>query len=123
MTTRQTIVPPGQHVIGRFPRYGTHLFRPIPDVSGLREVRIAGEVSGPTAIAMRELGDMPRRRMVADFHCVAGWSAESLRWEGVPFRTLYDTVIAPVAASGITHVSFVGVDGFRAVLPLPDALE
>jgi DMSO/TMAO reductase YedYZ molybdopterin-dependent catalytic subunit len=61
--------------------------------------------------------------MLADFHCVARWSAQGLRWGGVPFRTLYEAVIEPAAGFGVSHLLFGGIDGFRAVLTLEDALN
>src|SRR5689334_585066 len=108
-----TSLPPGQHLIEGFPRYGTHFSRPVPDTSGLRVITVDGAVSRRIEIAIAELTSMPRREMVADFHCVAGWSAQGLQWDGVEFRALYRTLIAPVANAGVTHVRFVGIDGFR----------
>lgn len=118
-----TSLPPGQHLIDVFPRYGTHLFQPIPDVSDLDTIRVGGAVAEPVDIRITNLATMARRDMVADFHCVAGWSVQGLRWGGVPFRTLYETVIPPVADDGVTHIRFVGIDGFRSVLMLEDALD
>lgn len=118
-----TSLPPGQHLIETFPRYGTHLFMPVPDTSRLDAISIDGAVTRPLFIAIADLATLPRRDTVADFHCVAGWSVQGLRWGGVPFRELYDSQIAPVAKPGVTHVRFVGIDGFRSVLVLEDALE
>jgi DMSO/TMAO reductase YedYZ molybdopterin-dependent catalytic subunit len=118
-----TPLPPGQHVIGVFPRYGTHLFRPIPDLSHVDSVAVVGAVSKPADVPITDFATMPRHEMIADFHCVAGWSVRDLRWGGVRFKTLYDTTIAPVAEVGVTHVGFRGIDGFRSVLTLEDALE
>ena len=118
-----TSLPSGQHLIGVFPHYGTHLFRPVPGVSHLQAIRVDGAISDAVDIALADLATMPRRETVADFHCVAGWSVQGLGWGGVPFRTLYDAVIAPVAQPGVTHVRFVGIDGFRSVLTLEDALD
>jgi DMSO/TMAO reductase YedYZ molybdopterin-dependent catalytic subunit len=51
--------------------------------------------------------------IVADLHCVAGWSATGLRWGGIAFSDLYDTLIEPAVRPGttITHVVFEGLDG------------
>jgi DMSO/TMAO reductase YedYZ molybdopterin-dependent catalytic subunit len=116
-------VPPGQHLLSVFPRYGTHLSRPIPDLSRLHAITVGGAVTRPVEIPIAELATMPRREMVADFHCVAGWSVQGLRWAGVPFRTLYANTIEPVAQPAITHLRFAGIDGFRAVITLEDALN
>ena len=63
-------------------------------------------------------------RLTTDFHCVAGWSATDLRWEGVSFETLYRSVIEPALGHGasVTHVLFRGIDGYASVLLLEDAL-
>jgi DMSO/TMAO reductase YedYZ molybdopterin-dependent catalytic subunit len=55
---------------------------------------------------------------------VAGWSATGLQWEGVAFATVYRELIEPVLAtrSPITHVVFEGLDGYRSIVELQDAL-
>ncbi len=70
------------------------------------------------------LTTLPGREVTADFHCVAGWSATHLRWEGVAFETVYREVIEPAVLPGasVTHVSFGGLDGYRSVVLLGDAL-
>ncbi|MDP9189232.1 MAG: DUF2867 domain-containing protein [Actinomycetota bacterium] len=70
------------------------------------------------------LEDLPRVDLIADFHCVAGWTARGLHWEGVRFRDIYEMLVArePAAATAISHIRAVGRDGFRAVLALEDAL-
>ena len=62
--------------------------------------------------------------MTADFHCVAGWSATGLRWEGVPFERFFALVIEPALSPGapITHVTFQGRDGYRSTACLEDVL-
>jgi DMSO/TMAO reductase YedYZ molybdopterin-dependent catalytic subunit len=70
--------------------------------------------------ALRCLG---REEMTADFHCVAGWSVQGLRWSGVPLRLLYESMTLGTTADRVSHVRFVGADGFRSVLRLDDALE
>ncbi|MHA6617793.1 molybdopterin-dependent oxidoreductase [Pseudonocardia sp. DLS-67] len=49
----------------------------------------------------------------ADFHCVAGWSATDLHWEGVTFEAVYRAVGEPALLPGaaITHVVCRGLDG------------
>ena len=67
-------------------------------------------------IAAADLASLPRRTLLADFHCVAGWSARGLRWDGVPLRE----VLRPSAAA--THVRLVGLDGHWSVMLLEDSL-
>lgn len=118
-------LPPGQHAIDGFPRFGTHLHRPPPAVPADPTIVIGGAVAAPFSVPLAELADLPRREVVADFHCVAGWSATDLRWEGVAFETFYRTTIEaslrPDAA--VTHVVFGGLDGYWAHMVIDDALS
>jgi DMSO/TMAO reductase YedYZ molybdopterin-dependent catalytic subunit len=117
-------LPPGQHEIKGFPRFGTHLSRPAPAVPADPVIEINGAVTEPTALPVATLATLPRRELTADFHCVAGWSATGLRWEGASFETVYRTVIEPSAApdAAITHLVFAGLDGYRSIVALEDAL-
>lgn len=76
----------------------------------------------PVTLPLQVLRTLPRCKVVADFHCVAGWSATGLRWEGVAFAALYREVLAPRAAGTVTHVKFVGADGHWSVALLEDVL-
>jgi DMSO/TMAO reductase YedYZ molybdopterin-dependent catalytic subunit len=118
-------LPPGQRPIGGFPRFGTHLHRPAPAVPTDHVIEVSGAVANAFVLPLAELATLPRRECAADFHCVAGWSATNLRWEGVAFATLYRTIIEPSlhAATPITHVVFAGLDGYRSVVSIEDALE
>ena len=68
-----------------FPRFGTNQGPP-PAVPAAPVIEFAGAVDDPATIAVAELASLPRRTLLADFHCVAGWSARGLRWDGVPLR-------------------------------------
>jgi DMSO/TMAO reductase YedYZ molybdopterin-dependent catalytic subunit len=87
-------------------------------------VAIRGAVTEAVDVRLATLATLPRRELSADFHCVAGWSATNLRWEGVPFAAFYRAVIEPALVPGaaITHVVFRGLDGYRSVVWLEDAL-
>ena len=113
-------LPPGQRAVEGFPRFGTHLHHPPPRVPADPVIEIAGALAQPHAVPVPELAALPRRELTADFHCVAGWSALGLRWEGVAFSTLYRERIEPRA--GVTHIVFEGLDGFRSTLLIEDAL-
>ncbi|HEX2105652.1 MAG TPA: molybdopterin-dependent oxidoreductase [Solirubrobacteraceae bacterium] len=117
-------LPPGQRAIQGFPRFGTHLHRPAPAVPADPVIEIAGAVTEPFALPLADLARLPRREQVSDFHCVAGWSATGLRWEGVAFATFHREVVEPALAPGarVTHVVFGGLDGYRSVVALEDAL-
>jgi DMSO/TMAO reductase YedYZ molybdopterin-dependent catalytic subunit len=118
-------LPPGQRGVDGFPRFGTHFHRPPPDVPSEPAIEISGAVTKPLAVPVAELATLPRRELTADFHCVAGWSATDLRWEGVAFATFYREVIEPSLEPGasITHLAFGGLDGYRSIVVIDDALE
>lgn len=117
-------LPPGQGLVGSFPRFGIHLADPVPAVPPQPSVEVCGAGVTPFHLPLADLQAMPRRTLVADFHCVAGWSVRGLRWEGVPFRTLWEDAVLPRAQpqEPITHLSFVGLDRYRSVLTVEDAL-
>ena len=95
---RRVSLPPGQRALGEFPRFGTHMAYPPPRVLPDHEIAVGGAVAEPFSVPLAALADLPRREQTADFHCVAGWSATGLRWEGVPFARFYAEVIEPKLA-------------------------
>jgi DMSO/TMAO reductase YedYZ molybdopterin-dependent catalytic subunit len=116
-------LPPGQRTVDGFPRFGTHLHRPPPEPPAHPAIEITGAVTEPFRVPLARLGELPRRELTADFHCVAGWSATDLHWEGVAFETFYRTVIEPSlpADATLTHLVFRGLDGYRSVVEIEDA--
>jgi DMSO/TMAO reductase YedYZ molybdopterin-dependent catalytic subunit len=119
-----TLLPPGQRKVDGFPRFGTHLHHPPPAIPPDPAIDVTGAVRAPLVVALTELDGLPRVERVADFHCVAGWSATGLRWEGVSFPTLYRKLIEPqlTPAATVTHVVFRGWDGYSTTVLLEDAL-
>lgn len=115
-------LPPGQRALDEFPRFGTHLHRPPPAVSRKPVIKITGAVAEAFEIPVADLANLPRTTRTADFHCVSGWSATDLTWEGVAFSAFYRQVIEPTVRSPITHVVFGGLDGFQSALLIEDAL-
>jgi DMSO/TMAO reductase YedYZ molybdopterin-dependent catalytic subunit len=122
--TQSLTLPPGQHRADGFPRFGTHFGRPPPSVPRDPGIEIAGAVAEPFILPLAELASLPRRELTADFHCVAGWSATNLGWEGVAFETFYRRIIEPAVQPGavITHLVFGGLDGYRSAVSIEDAL-
>jgi DMSO/TMAO reductase YedYZ molybdopterin-dependent catalytic subunit len=119
-------LPPGQRAIDGFPRFGTHLHRPPPAVPpdpAISTIRISGAVANSFDFPLIQLAALPRRELAADFHCVAGWSATNLRWEGVAFATFYRTIIEPLQPDPcVTHIGFGGLDRYRSIVAIEDAL-
>jgi DMSO/TMAO reductase YedYZ molybdopterin-dependent catalytic subunit len=115
-------IPPGQRVIDDFPRFGVP--GPAPSVPHDPVITISGALAEALILPVSALTELPRHKMAADFHCVAGWTATDLHWEGVAFADLYHRVIEPTLPAGtsITHVVFGGLDGFRSIVTIEDAL-
>ncbi len=117
-------LPPGQRALDEFPRFGTHMAYPPPRVLPDHAIAVGGAVAEPFSVPLAALAGLPRREQTVDFHCVAGWSATGLRWEGVPFARFYAEVIEPKLSPGaqVTHVTFQGRDGYRSIACLEDVL-
>jgi DMSO/TMAO reductase YedYZ molybdopterin-dependent catalytic subunit len=117
-------LPPGQRAVEGFPRFGTHLHRPPPAAPAAPAIELAGALREPLSVPLADLRGLHRRPLTADFHCVAGWSATGLEWEGVPFAALHRELIEPLLSPGatVTHFVFGGLDGYRAVVAAEDAL-
>lgn len=116
-------LPPGQSEVPGFPHFGS-LWSPRATRSRTAPaILVSGLVDQAFEISFSQLGQLRRRRLTADFHCVAGWSSRDLRWGGVPFRLFYDTLIAPRVRPGerITHLLLIGADGWKADVRLDDA--
>src|SRR5215831_4423979 len=118
-----TQLPPGQRKAGGFPRFGGP-FKP-PAVPASPALEITGVVREPVTVALSELCTLPRTEQTSDFHCVAGWSATGLRWEGVGFTAFYRSIIEPQLspATSVTHIVFCGLDRYRAIVSVEDALQ
>ena len=117
-------LPPGQRAVDGFPRFGTHLHRPPPPVPADPTIQIAGAVTEAFHVPVADLAHLPRIELVSDFHCVSGWSATDLQWEGVAFAAFYSGLIEPRLKRGgsITHLVFEGLDRYRSIVELGDAL-
>lgn len=118
-------LPPGQRPVEGFPRFGTHLHHPAPAIPDDHAIEVSGTGAEAFALPLAELARLPRRELIADFHCVAGWSAINLRWEGVAFEAFYSEIIEPALErdAWVTHVAFAGLDGHRSVVTIEDALN
>jgi DMSO/TMAO reductase YedYZ molybdopterin-dependent catalytic subunit len=114
-------LPPGQSAISTFPRYGAQMGQPPPPIGC--SIRIGGEVEMAFEVRVAELAGMEREHLTADFHCVAGWSYRGLHWDGVRFKTFYETRIRPRIRPNtrVSHLLFRGADGFESTVLLEDA--
>ncbi len=87
-------------------------------------IKVRGAVTEGFELPLAALSALPRKEIKADFHCVAGWSATGLRWEGVSFETFYRAHLEPVLRAGapISHVVSRGLDGHEVVATIDDLL-
>lgn len=117
-------LPPGQHEIQDFPRFGwgsvAFKFPASPD---RLEIAIDGDVAEPTVVR-EELRELPRVDLVSDLHCVTTWTKRSIRWSGFRFSDFYETIVEPGAKprSDARLVVLRGEDGYVGRLPLEDLL-
>ena len=100
-TRPKATLPPGQRLLDRFPRFGTHLGQPAPAIPADPVIAIDGDaVAAAFELPVADLAGLPRREHTADFHCVAGWSAADVHWEGDPFATFFRTIVQPHLVPG-----------------------
>jgi DMSO/TMAO reductase YedYZ molybdopterin-dependent catalytic subunit len=100
--SRSDRVPPGQRLTEKFPvlHYGS-----IPKFDREKwDLRIFGLVEDPITMSYNQLLELPTTRIVADIHCVTGWSKLDTTWEGVLFRDLVKLVeVKPDAMFVMAH--------------------
>lgn len=115
---QQRRVPPGQRLTDRFPvlHYGT-----VPRFDPATwTLRVFGLVEHERVFRYEEFTALPTTRIVADIHCVTGWSKLDTVWEGVRFRDLAALVVPKPEAH---YVMFHCEQGFTANLPLEVAMD
>ena len=117
-------LPPGQRAVEGFPRFGVDTRRPPPSVATGSVIQVTGEIGHPVTLDAAILEGVPRLDVNADLHCVAGWSAVGLAWEGWAFRDIYDLLIRPALAEDavVAFFVFVGADGYRSIVAFEDAV-
>ncbi|MHA2609297.1 MAG: sulfite oxidase-like oxidoreductase [bacterium JZ-2024 1] len=81
---------PGNVYTDKFPIYD---IAPVPhwDITRYR-FRIFGEVEEEREFSLAELKQFPKVRLIADFHCVTGWSKRELEWGGFLSRVLWEKI-------------------------------
>jgi DMSO/TMAO reductase YedYZ molybdopterin-dependent catalytic subunit len=118
------LLPPGQRAVQGFPRFGVDLTHPPPRIPDGARIDVTGDLDRAVSLAPTDLADLPRCQVDASLHCVAGWSAIGLRWGGVAFHDLYRLTIEPALTptARVGYLVFVGLDGYRSIVTLADAL-
>ncbi len=106
-------VPPGQRVTEKFPVLH---YSSIPKFDAQTwDFRVFGLVEKPLTLSYDEFLALPTVRIVADIHCVTGWTKLDTTWEGVPFQELIRLVqVKPEAEFVMVHCE----QGYTTNLPL-----
>lgn len=81
-------VPPGQALTRKYPVVGEK--SPAPRALDLGSWRLVAEglIDPPFALTYEEVLRLPQRDLVADIHCVTGWSQLDMRFTGVSLADL-----------------------------------
>lgn len=111
----QRRLPPGQHVQQTMPvlHYG-----PVPACNPISwDLRVYGAAECPAGRRWTwdTFKTLPRREVIADFHCVTKFSVLGITWYGVPASEILGAV---PPASAATHVMVWADYGYGANLPL-----
>ncbi len=116
-------LPPGQRVSEWVPFGLPRFARCRPTVADQPVLIIGGAVRHPSqrdwgALAYR----MQRRDQRSDLHCVTTWTVRDIGWGGYRFRDLHALLVDEVVPGDAGWLVLRGLDGYRACLPLSDAL-
>lgn len=111
-------LPPGQRWIPSLVIYRA-LGQPSVSLDDWRLV-ITGDVRREVRLSYPDLISQGLKKVVADFHCVTGWSVRRVEWEGVPLAKLA-SLAEPLSNAGWLLVSC--LDGYSTVVPTKDALN
>jgi DMSO/TMAO reductase YedYZ molybdopterin-dependent catalytic subunit len=85
------------------------------------KLAVDGLVNMPLAISYNELLKLESEEQVTDFHCVEGWSVDSVKWKGVRLKTLFDRSGLKPEAAFVTFGSASGI--YSDSLSIKEALE
>jgi DMSO/TMAO reductase YedYZ molybdopterin-dependent catalytic subunit len=83
-------LPPGQHLIDRFPVLQKGR---IPHID--REnytLELNGEIENPMKFKLQDLKKIQHKEIIADIHCVTSWSKFDTRWSGISFNKIFEVV-------------------------------
>ena len=99
---KESRLPPGQRAIREFPVLHEGAILQFDPQNW--DFRVWGLVEKPLQLAYDELRALPTKEVVADVHCVEGWSVLGTRWEGVaPGEILRLAKLKPEARFVLVH--------------------
>lgn len=111
-------VPPGQHVVGRFPVLQAGVVQH-PDRKQWRLV-IDGLIEPHLTFAFADLLALPATELICDIHCVTSWSKLDTHWKGVRVKDLLEGATIPPEAQ---QVLVYGEQAWTTNLPVEELLR
>ncbi len=111
-------IPPGQYVSQKWPVL--HVGPVPPFDPGRWDLKVFGLVEEELVLGWEEFSRLPRKKVLADFHCVTRFSVLNNLWEGVSSRTLLELARPKATAR---HVLVWAEYGYSANLTLEDFLR
>ena len=111
-------VPPGQYVTKKWPVLSCEE-TPAVDTAAFA-LRLFRRVEAEHTFDWQALQALPRREVVADFHCVTRFSTLDNPWSGFSTR---DVLAAVRPAASATHAMIHCYGGYTTNLPLDDLLS
>src|SRR3990172_11911957 len=116
-TLRENRVPPGQHLLERWPvlHYGSVQAVNVSEW----KFKVMGLVEKEKDLSFKEFTTLPQVEVYSDIHCVTRWSRLNNTWKGVSAKTIMDLAsVLPKARYVMVH----GAGGFSTNLGLEDFL-
>jgi DMSO/TMAO reductase YedYZ molybdopterin-dependent catalytic subunit len=81
-------VPPGQALTRKYPVVGEKSPAPQALDLGSWRLEVEGLIDPPFALTYGAILSLPQRDLVADIHCVTGWTQLDMRFTGIPLADL-----------------------------------
>lgn len=103
-------------------RFRIRSIEPVPLFDpGTWKLTIEGLVDSPLLITYNELLNIESEEQVSDFHCVEGWTVDSVKWKGVRLKPIFDKAGLKQEAAFATFHSASGQ--YSDSLSLKEAME
>lgn len=116
--SEQGRLPPGQRAVVELPILHVGAVPRVDPASW--EFRVSGLVENPLRLSWDQFCQLPSITMVADFHCVTGWSRLDCQWRGVAFKTIA-ALARPLPQVG--HVLIRSQGGYSTNLKFVDLMD
>jgi DMSO/TMAO reductase YedYZ molybdopterin-dependent catalytic subunit len=103
-------VPPGQALTRKYPVVGEKA--PAPEALDLEHWRliVEGLIDPAFEITLDEFLSLPQRDLMADIHCVTGWTQLGMRFTGLPLQKRQMGAPDRIPGGGPSRVLGAGVE-------------